>query len=836
MAERLYPGVYMEERPSGLVPIQGVSTSNMGIVGFTKRGPVDRAVLVTSYAQFERIFGGFTEKSLVPTEAFSFFANQGRRAYVVRTVPADAAAAEGMIGNRINNLSLATGDGSEVDFTDGVHGVGPLLLTPTPVRPGTVQIRYNEAGSPVVAQAQALSASPTGTLRHFAFVIPGAPLIPGSVTIGTTVSAGAVTYTDDGDGVLEDAGSEARGFIDYESGAVSLSVATSQAPDAATSITASYTPVGAERTIVDDGAGTLSGATLTGPGSVDYVTGEVEFEVTVAPASGIQIRASFVHEQWTIEPISAGEWGNDLTVVMRGNVPSFDRTTGSFSRYDLLVFMLDVDGVTRLAESFSDLSFTDPTSPRYAAGIINAVTGGSSLIRLSEPANSDTALGSLNGTQATRAAGAGNGSQLDFGSTSGAGGTPTIPAAFRVPALSGPVQRGSVTIFYTNASGEAQEIRDDGAGTLVGDEVDAAAPAGFNIIDYTTGHFSVRLTAAVTEAETSGLATPSGLRSGAMVTAVYYKTPLDVETQDTMEGGDDGTSLTRAELTSPALAGTRRGAYALLRPDELMNVTVPDAAGNVTMTLDLLAEAERNNKWFVICATPSGLDPQGAQDYRRFALGISTNFGALYWPWIRVTDPVTDLPVHIPPGGHVAGVYARTDNSKGVGKAPAGVEDGRLAFATGLEYDAEFEELSVLHQFQVNALINRPQTGRCVWGARTLENPQADFRFVHARRLFNFLRASIFNSTHGFVFENTGPALWSRIRLSAESFLLTQFNQGQFAGGTPSEAYLVVVDESNNPIEVQNSGEVVTDIYVAVNNPGEFITFRLQQKVRLSAG
>jgi len=180
--------------------------------------------------------------------------------------------------------------------------------------------------------------------------------------------------------------------------------------------------------------------------------------------------------------------------------------------------------------------------------------------------------------------------------------------------------------------------------------------------------------------------------------------------------------------------------------------------------------------------------------------------------------------------GHIAGVYARTDATRSVGKAPAGVVDGRLAFSVGLERFTEFSEIDILLNSQVNALIDTPQTGRVVWGARTLENPPDDFKFIHVRRLFNFLKASIFNSTHGFVFESVGATLRGRIQLTTESFLLGLFNQGIFAGTRPQDAFQVICDETNNPPETEQAGEVICDVYVAATPPAEFIVFRIQQK------
>jgi hypothetical protein len=323
---------------------------------------------------------------------------------------------------------------------------------------------------------------------------------------------------------------------------------------------------------------------------------------------------------------------------------------------------------------------------------------------------------------------------------------------------------------------------------------------------------------------------------GSIITGVSYIEPTDTLQQETLTGGSNGTApIGRSELTNPSLLTDREGMYALLPTDELINLTIPDAAGNVTMSNDQITEAERNEKWFIILATPQGYTPQQARDYRVNTLGANSSYAALYYPWITIADPVTDLPTNIPPGGHIAGVYARTDSNKSVGKAPAGTEDGKLLFSEGLERTLEFEEVDILHPKQVNALMDTPQTGRAVWGARTLENPPSDFRYVHARRLFNFLKKSIFDGTHGFVFEDVGPSLWSRIRLSIESFMLTLFGQGLFKGETPAEAFTVICDETNNPQNVQDAGLVYCDIYVAVNVPGEFIVFRLQQQVSQAA-
>lgn len=830
MAERLHPGVYVEERRRGVAPITGVSTSTYGTVGYTLRGPVDEAVLVNSFDQFQRTFGGFTDQSGVPLHLFAFFANGGRRAYVVRVVAADAVESDGFITNDVTEEQIEQGDGVAVAFAGN--------LAHTPVEPLSVSISWRALGTPVVAAASNHSPAADGVILDFAgraVVAGGQKIVPGTVTLTTTVAAAPVTYTDPAkDGVLKDGAGDTRGFVDYETGHWNLSAETGQEPDAASAVTIGYTPEGTLHTITDDGAGALTGAALSAPGTIDYDTGAYAFNTTVpaTPADRTAVRAAYTQNAYDIDPISKGAWGNGVSLLVRGNEGSFTRATASYSRYDVQVLL---DGVVE--ETFSDLSLTDTSDPDYIITALNDPTQGSDLIELVDPANEAVAPSTLNGKGRKRGGGSGNGVNQNWGSTGAADpdGFPDIPVGFQTAALETPVQPGSVRITYTDNAGVARVITDDGEGALIGD-VDPAPPVGFNQVDYTTGKIAFRTVAPVSEAETSHLAAPTGAVSASLIQIEFFKTPAAASTTNALTGGSDGVAgITRAELTNPALKAARRGMYALLTTDELLNLGIPDAAGDVTMANDQVAEAESNGKWFVILASPPGMTPQQVRDWRRFTLGISSSYAALYYPYIRVTDPFTDRGSNVPPIGHIAGVYARTDTNKNVAKAPAGTEDGRILFSEGLERKLEFSEIDTFFQSQVNALVDTPQTGRCVWGARTLENPPDDFRYVQIRRLFNFLKASVFNGTHGFVFENVGASLRQRIQLSVESFLRNLFNQGYFAGTTFSEAVAVICDETNNTSDNEEAGEVICDIYIAANKPGEFIIFRIQQKFASAA-
>ena len=179
--------------------------------------------------------------------------------------------------------------------------------------------------------------------------------------------------------------------------------------------------------------------------------------------------------------------------------------------------------------------------------------------------------------------------------------------------------------------------------------------------------------------------------------------------------------------------------------------------------------------------------------------------------------------------GHVVGVYARTDTQKNVGKSPGGIEDGKLNFSIGLEYDVELGEIDILNPAGINSLYQSVETGRCVWGVRTLEIG-GEFRYINAQRLFMFVEKSLYRSTHWVVFENNNADLQIKVKTQVESFLLNLYKNGYFAGTSPAEAFFVVCSAQNNPPESVDLGRLICDVGMAPNKPAEFVIYRLQQK------
>jgi phage tail sheath protein FI len=310
--------------------------------------------------------------------------------------------------------------------------------------------------------------------------------------------------------------------------------------------------------------------------------------------------------------------------------------------------------------------------------------------------------------------------------------------------------------------------------------------------------------------------------------ADYYTQPDDSEIY-VLAGGSDGAATTRADVTAATLEAASEGMYALSRADEIMQVVIADFQTDDSVCRDVITYCENMGDKFGLFTIPEGLDEQEAVNWRKFTLAqYSNKVAAPYYPHIRITDPVTDATINIPDGGHIAGIYAKCDNNKNVGKAPAGVEDGKLLWLEGLEADLTRPQVGYCDQNKINCLVSWPQTGMAVWGNATLEAPGGEFLEVQQRRLFQFVEKSVFNSTHIHVFANNGPALWAAITLQVTNFLLVLFHAGYMAGTTPDEAFFVICDSTNND---DTTNMVYCDIGLKTNRAAKFIIFTFSQMV-----
>lgn len=293
-----------------------------------------------------------------------------------------------------------------------------------------------------------------------------------------------------------------------------------------------------------------------------------------------------------------------------------------------------------------------------------------------------------------------------------------------------------------------------------------------------------------------------------------------------LQPGADGDPLIPADLVGEAAQADQRRGLSALNFDEYREVAIVYAPG-VTMDFaqEVITHCEKSGFRFAVVdsqanqADPSQLTPRSDRD---------TQYGAFYYPWIIISDPRSGARRRVPPGGYVCGIYARTDNTRGVFKAPA---NELVRGAIDLEYDIDQGTQEVLNPRGVNVIRRFPGRGIRVWGARTLSsNPL--WRYVSVRRLFIFIEASIYQSTQWVVFEPNDQRLWARVKQTVTLFLRTQWREGALFGEKEEEAFSVNVGRETMTEDDILNGRLIIEVGIAPVRPAEFVIFRVFQQTR----
>ena len=250
-----------------------------------------------------------------------------------------------------------------------------------------------------------------------------------------------------------------------------------------------------------------------------------------------------------------------------------------------------------------------------------------------------------------------------------------------------------------------------------------------------------------------------------------------------------------------------------------------DLEGVQAVQTAMITHCERMGDRVAILDAPPGMKPQEIQNWRVNVANYDSSFAALYYPWIRVFDPVAGKSMLMPPSGHMGGIWARNDNTRGVHKAPANeVVGGTL----DVEFQITKGEQEGLNPVGINCIRAFPGRGVRVWGARTLSSDPS-WTYLNVRRLFNMVEKSIDNGTQWVVFEPNDLALWQKINRTVTAFLTMVWRQGALFGATPAQAFYVKCDEETNPPEARDLGMVTTEIGIAPVKPAEFVIFRISQ-------
>ena len=307
-----------------------------------------------------------------------------------------------------------------------------------------------------------------------------------------------------------------------------------------------------------------------------------------------------------------------------------------------------------------------------------------------------------------------------------------------------------------------------------------------------------------------------------------------------LAGGADGAAADAAALTGD---GAATGLYALNRiaPAVFNLMCLPRAAA-----LDPLAYTAVISKAQAFCAqhrafllvdAPAGVATEAAMVTWVNGAGIRHANSAVYFPRLSIPDPLNGFRARtVGPSGTLAGIFARTDATRGVWKAPAGV-DATLNGATPVLNLTDGEN-GALNPLGVNVLRTFPLYGGIVWGARTLvgaDQMASQWKYIPVRRLALFIEESLFQGLRWVVFEPNDEPLWTQIRLNVDDFMNSLFRQGAFQGASAQQAYLVKCDATTTTQGDIDRGVVNIVVGFAPLKPAEFVVLKIQQVAGQSA-
>jgi phage tail sheath protein FI len=832
MPQYFSPGVYVEEKDPGPRPIVGVSTSIAGAVGVTLKGPTSgKPRLVTSFADFVTNFGGYLPEpspDIVNDWAGSateggrwwqfahsvegFFLNGGQQLFVKRVFASAAAASSANLGGGL--VIPLTADAKRgantlvLEHLTGVADGGTFHLfrgdTQADLGPFTVQ-SYDPVRNRVTLSGATL---PEDVEARRDFVeIHTRPAAPGPVTTANTVVAVSANARGGwGDaisvqikpmvsatlGILSDPGEGAAVFsrvvVAATAGATTVTVRkVAGRLDAATA--APFTAlIGGQRMAVSaiaDNAGNVNWADLT----VSALPADLAVGTTVQRL----LAANPLLSRVTVAAVLGA-----TTVTVRKVAGRLDTTTAT--PLTVLIDGQEMD-VTAIADNGGDPNWADLTVAALPADVAVGAT-----VRL--PPGSVIFVSNASRLYQGAIVELDNGSQKDLTVVESVGGSlVTLRDNLRQAYLETDRLRlveARALVHYAPTGEPAVDeefsnlrlVRDGSPSTLI------------EVVSDRSAYVDLSVGAAYDEFDLAAF--PTAINGAAQ----------------TLSGGDDRLADLRVDdfVGVDGGSGNRTGIAAMEDIDQVAICIAPGIWSH-TVQAALIAHCELLKDRFAILDPRDGL---GIEDVMAERELIDTKYAAMYYPWLIVRDPLVGRNVALAPSSHLAGIYARVDDERGVHKAPA---NEVIRAINGFQDDVTKREQDLLNPVGINALRFFPGRGFRVWGARVLTSDTL-WRYVNVRRLFIMIRESIEEGTDFVVFEPNDPDLWVRVRLTITQFLETLRRSGALVGRTPAEAYFVRCDEKTMSPDDIDQGRLICEIGIAPSKPAEFVIFRIQQKTR----
>jgi phage tail sheath protein FI len=765
-----YPGVYIEEIASGVRTIAGVSTSTAAIVGYTRRGPTNHPVQIFSFADFERQFGGLSSDSPLSYAVSHFFLNGGTTAWIVRVASGAATAA----------ITLRNGIGG---------GATPAIIVSA--RSGglwgnnlRVVVDYGTANPGSLFNLTIVEMADRGGR-----LVPARTEVHRNLSMDSAASNYAITTVNSASALIElerDAG------VTFGQNGVSDSAPLSAADLAR----------------LGDGTRRLA---ISLDGSQVY-----EFDIFGAgqnlaggnfAALAADLAARIQAAVRALEPGNAVFSGFTCAATITNNLAVLRATSGTAAadrEHSSVVFsnasLRNAAIVLRLgpANGGRDVSGAAAARPAPNGSAWLPLPVGFDFATLASPSNVTVDLIDPAGTVITT-------QTLALWATN----------ADRPATLDQLRVRLETALRTVTARPEfAQAVVSVADGRIV------ATPGGENPsfrFNFTAGPQAggADLT---TNAEENIAAYQLGV--GPTIVGQMLAVP-----------GADGSPPNAVQLAGSRAA--KSGLFALEDVD-LFNILLLPNQSDPALLATAIAYAEERRA-FIVIDLPETIDTLDEARGWLNATGtgqLRHRNAAAYFPRARMADPLQNNRVRsFANSGAVAGLYARTDGTRGVWKAPAGTE-AAIRGAQGLDYLLTDAENGALNPLGLNCLRSFPAFGPIAWGARTLvgsDQAASEWKYVPVRRLALFLEESLYRGTQWVVFEPNDAPLWAQIRLNVGAFMHTLFRQGAFQGKTPKEAYLVQCDETTTTQDDINLGIVNIVVGFAPLKPAEFVIIKLQQ-------
>lgn len=756
-----YPGVYVQEVPSGVRTIVGVSTSVTAFVGKAKRGPINKPVTIYNYGDYEKLFGGLSAESEMSYAVRSFFLNGGSQAIIVRL--AFNPVASTLPFRNASNVPVITVTALDAGFSGDDIDVNIDWTTVTPDSTFNMTVRQRTYNPPStnkttnfqIARAESytnLSMNPAHP-RYILKQVNGASELVTVADLGVAIAgqgtaAGPFITTGGAAETAYLAGVDAthNTFQIVVNGGdprtVSIPVAAyANMAALAAAINLITTPFNCGCTS-DVSGGTarllLTSSPPGGPNSrveiLPGLTNDVSARLGLGPANGgTQVDAAAVNRP-RINPVGAVLYGIVPVPALPVGPATF---TGSFD--------ISLDGNTAQTVTLTNV----------------LLAGGTAILRAGALANEIQ-----NRVRALR---------------------PGLPAYDRFTCTN---------LDITNAASSA-----------------------------------ITLTSGTRGGGSSVLVSGGGLAAFGLAATTF------AAASDTFLQGGNESTFTDAQAYGVYIGSraARQGLYALESAD-IFNILclpgIPQGIERAGILSDADAYCKERRAFMIVDASLNDDKPAEMIATINGTSLPKSNNAAVYYPWIKIPDPLNGGQLRTSaPCGAVAGLYARTDASRGIWKAPAGTE-AVLTGVTGLDYTLTDPENGSLNPLGVNCLRTFPVYGNVAWGARTLRgNDQMadEYKYVPVRRLAYYIEESLYRGLKWAVFEPNDEPLWAQIRLNVGAFMQNLFRQGAFQGQKRDDAYFVKCDKETTTQNDINLGIVNIWVGFAPLKPAEFVVLYLQQ-------